>query len=71
MRAQGEPGDALSPKFLGRDGRWVQDRMPMPIAEAQSQPLTATATFMARLPGTGKTIRPVSAVVSYNDVSPV
>eukprot|EP00798_Chlamydomonas_sp_ICE-L_P001344 gene1345-32705_t len=63
--------DDLTPKFLGSDGRWVQEMVPMPIAAAQSQPLTTSETFSARLPGTyGRSIRPVSAVVSYNDVSP-
>eukprot|EP00798_Chlamydomonas_sp_ICE-L_P024455 gene24455-10055_t len=60
----------LGPRFLGTDGRWIQDAVPMPIAATQSQPLTTSRTFTARLPGTGKPIRPVSAVISYNDVSP-
>lgn len=38
-------------RFLSPKGRWVQEEMPALIAESQSQPLTATSTLTATLPG--------------------
>eukprot|EP00199_Chlamydomonas_sp_CCMP681_P002885 CAMPEP_0119113532 /NCGR_PEP_ID=MMETSP1180-20130426/44332_1 /TAXON_ID=3052 ORGANISM="Chlamydomonas cf sp, Strain CCMP681" /NCGR_SAMPLE_ID=MMETSP1180 /ASSEMBLY_ACC=CAM_ASM_000741 /LENGTH=316 /DNA_ID=CAMNT_0007101669 /DNA_START=171 /DNA_END=1121 /DNA_ORIENTATION=+ len=55
------------------NGKWVQDEIPMLIAESQAQPLCSTSTFTASLPGSGaqRAIRPLTAIYSYNDISPV
>ncbi len=39
------------PKILNQCGKWVQSEVPLLIAESQAQPLTATSTFTATLPG--------------------
>jgi len=71
------PNGRVDPKptFLSDSGKWVQEQMPGLIAESQSQPLTATSTLTATLPGgqgrPSRQLRPVTAVHSYHDISPV
>lgn len=61
------------PKILNQNGKWVQEEIPSLIAESQAQPLTSTSTFTATLPGSAaqRALRPMTAVHTYNDVSPV
>lgn len=51
----------------------MQEEIPQLIADSQAQPLTATSTLTATLPGSAaqRAVRPVTAVYTYNDVSPV
>ncbi|GFH08446.1 uncharacterized protein HaLaN_03410, partial [Haematococcus lacustris] len=70
-----------TPRFLSKKGHWVQSELSTLVAESQAQPLTATpctltchspsAPASAAGPGAGHALRPVTAVHSYNDVSPV
>ncbi|KAL6750382.1 hypothetical protein V8C86DRAFT_2813880 [Haematococcus lacustris] len=62
-----------TPRFLSKKGHWVQSELSTLVAESQAQPLTATPCVTTRLPGpgAGHALRPVTAVHSYNDVSPV
>jgi hypothetical protein len=66
-------GDA-HPKFLSPTGKWVQEEIPSLIAESQAQPLSATGALKAVLPGQygrEKSLRPLTTVHTYNDISPV
>lgn len=64
------------PRFLNVDGQWVQKELPTLIADSQAQSLCASGTLKATLTMTGKqaperSIRPLTAVHTYNDISPV
>lgn len=62
------------PQFLGATGKWIQGQLPTLIAESQAQPLSATGTLSATLPGqhgADRPVRPLTTVYTYHDVSPV
>lgn len=62
------------PQFLSPTGKWVQGQLPTLIAESQAQPLSATGTLLATLPGrygAERPVRPLTTVYTYNDISPV
>lgn len=59
-----------------KDGRWVQEQLPVQVLNTQAQPLTATSTLTAKVaantvPTAKGAVRPVSAVITYRDISPV
>eukprot|EP00798_Chlamydomonas_sp_ICE-L_P015900 gene15900-22034_t len=64
------------PRFIDADGQWMKNRIPMLIAESPAQELCATATMKADITatyqgGAVRSVKPLSAVFSYNDISPV
>jgi len=68
--------DPAAPRFLDKEGRWVAEELPVPVLATQAQPLSATTTIDAAVASsTVRTargvVRPVSAVYSYADISPV
>jgi hypothetical protein len=62
------------PRFITPNGKWVQDQLPVLVAESQAQALTATDKLSASLPGQygeNRPVRPVTSVYSYADISPI
>eukprot|EP00798_Chlamydomonas_sp_ICE-L_P021277 gene21277-28198_t len=62
--------DKVHPPFLDKSGLWVQDAIPSLIAPSHTQNLTTTGR-MDGSKGAVQLPRPVAAVHTYNDVSPV
>lgn len=68
--------DPMAPRFLDKSGYWVGSELPVQPRPTQAQPLTATATATAEVANSmlrkqRGAVRPVSAIHSYNDISPV
>lgn len=64
------------PNFINVDGQWVQNRLPTLIADSPAQELCATGTLNASVTGNfqgggTRTVKPLVAVHTYNDISPV
>ncbi|KAL6762807.1 hypothetical protein V8C86DRAFT_2511221 [Haematococcus lacustris] len=69
--------DPMSPRYLDRNGKWIASELSSPVQQTQRQALTATngniAAYVAHSTkhDARGTVRPVSAVHSYADISPV
>lgn len=60
----------VHPPFLDKTGYWVQEALPTLLAPSQTQNMTTTGRLDSTK-GLAQAARPIAAVHSYNDVSPV
>lgn len=58
--------DPAAPRFLDKEGRWVQEQLPVTVLETQAQPLSATVTIDAKVNLEGNRLK--TLVVSGNEV---